>query len=59
MREIIPRPIPLVIALVLVVGAIVLIELRLDTPGAEEAGAQANANQQPEVTPKAPIKPGT
>ena len=56
MREIIPRPIPLVIALVLVVGAIVLIELRLDTPGAEEAGAQANANQQPEVTPKSAEK---
>ena len=33
-----------------------MIELRLDTPGAEEAGAQANANQQPEVTPKSAEK---
>ena len=56
MREIIPRPIPLVIVLVLVVGAIVLIELRLDTPGAEKTSAQANANQQPEATPKSAKK---
>ena len=31
----------------LVVGAVVFIELRLDAPGADAAGARANAEKQP------------
>ena len=42
MREIIPHPILLAITLILVVGAVVFIELRLDVPGADAAGTQAN-----------------
>ena len=39
-----PRPILLALTLLLVIGAVVLLELRLDAPG---AGAQANAGWQP------------
>jgi thiol-disulfide isomerase/thioredoxin len=50
MRQITPRPILLALTLMLVTGAIVAIELRLDTPGA--VGAKANADKQPEGSPQ-------
>jgi thiol-disulfide isomerase/thioredoxin len=50
MRGITPRPILLALTLVLVIGAIVSIELRLDTLGA--VGAKANADKQPEGGPQ-------
>jgi thiol-disulfide isomerase/thioredoxin len=50
MRRITPRPILLALTLVLVIGAIVSIELRLDTLGA--VGAKANADKQPEGRPQ-------
>ena len=46
MRETMPRPILLALTLMLVIGAVVFLELRLDAPGA--ADARANANKQPE-----------
>jgi thiol-disulfide isomerase/thioredoxin len=56
MREIIPRPILLAMTLIVIVGAIVFVELQLDTPGTEEASAQANAGKQPEAAPKSAEK---
>jgi thiol-disulfide isomerase/thioredoxin len=44
-RELAPRPILLALTLMLVIGAIVFIELRLDAPGA--AGARANVDKRP------------
>jgi thiol-disulfide isomerase/thioredoxin len=48
MRELAPKPVLLALTLMLVVGAIAFIELRLDAPGADAAGTQANADKQPE-----------
>jgi thiol-disulfide isomerase/thioredoxin len=42
MREIMPRPILLVVSLLLVVGAVVYIEFRLDSPGADATSANAD-----------------
>jgi thiol-disulfide isomerase/thioredoxin len=47
MRRITPRPMLLALTLVLLIGAIATIELRLDAPGADAAGTQANADRQP------------
>jgi thiol-disulfide isomerase/thioredoxin len=47
MRRITPRPILLALTLMLVIGAIVAIELRLDTPDTGTADAKANADMQP------------
>jgi thiol-disulfide isomerase/thioredoxin len=52
MRRITPRPILLALTLMLVIGAIVSIELRLDTPGADAAGTEANADKQPKGGPQ-------
>jgi thiol-disulfide isomerase/thioredoxin len=46
MREIMPRPILLAVALMLVIGAVVFIELRLDSPGAEATSKKANVEKQ-------------
>jgi thiol-disulfide isomerase/thioredoxin len=54
MRRITPRPILLALTLMLVIGAIVSIELRLDTPGS--VGAKANADKQPEGGPQSARK---
>ncbi len=48
MRWIIPRPFLLALTLMLVIGAIVFVQLRLNVPGADAAGTQANADKQPE-----------
>jgi thiol-disulfide isomerase/thioredoxin len=48
MREIMPRPLLLVVTLMLVVGAVVFIELRLDTPGADATSAEANVDKKPQ-----------
>jgi thiol-disulfide isomerase/thioredoxin len=48
MREIMPRPVLLAVTLMLVVGAVVYIELRLDTPGAGATSARANVEKQPQ-----------
>jgi thiol-disulfide isomerase/thioredoxin len=47
MREIMPRPLLLAVTLMLVVGAVVFIELRLDTPGADATSVRANVDKQP------------
>jgi thiol-disulfide isomerase/thioredoxin len=47
MRRITPRPILLALTLMVVIGAIVSIELRLDTPDTGTADAQANADNLP------------
>jgi len=52
MRRITPRPILLALMLILVIGAIVSIELRLDTLDTGAAGAQANADKQPKGGPQ-------
>ena len=52
MREIMPRPILLALTLLLVIGAVVYFELRLDAPGADAAGPQASSNNQSEVAPQ-------
>jgi thiol-disulfide isomerase/thioredoxin len=52
MRRITPRPILLALTLILVIGAIVSIELRLDTPDTGAADAKANANKQSKGGPK-------
>ena len=52
MRRITPRPILLALTLMLVIGAIVSIELRLDASGADAAGVQANVDKQPKVGPQ-------
>jgi thiol-disulfide isomerase/thioredoxin len=46
MRELAPRPILLVLTLILVVGAIIFIEFRLDAPGGDAAGARAGVDKQ-------------
>jgi thiol-disulfide isomerase/thioredoxin len=46
MREIMPRPVLLAVTLMLVVGAVVFIELRLDTPGAGARSARSNVEKQ-------------
>jgi thiol-disulfide isomerase/thioredoxin len=43
-----PRPFLLLVTLILVVGAVVFIELRLDSPGAEATSARANVEKQPQ-----------
>jgi thiol-disulfide isomerase/thioredoxin len=48
MRWITPRPFLLALTLMLVIGAIVAIEFRLDAPGADAAGTQANADEPPQ-----------
>ena len=48
MRDVMPRPVLLAVTLMLVVGAVVFIELRLDPPGAEAASARANVEKQPQ-----------
>jgi thiol-disulfide isomerase/thioredoxin len=55
-RELAPKPVLLILTLLLVVGAIALIELRLGTPGADATGTQANANGQPGSAGKADSK---
>ena len=52
MRWITPRPILLVLTLMLVIGAIATIELRLDTPGADAANTKATADKQPKGGPQ-------
>jgi thiol-disulfide isomerase/thioredoxin len=52
MRKITPQPILLALTLMLVISAIATIELRLDTPGADAAGTQANAGKQPNGGPQ-------
>jgi thiol-disulfide isomerase/thioredoxin len=52
MRRITPRPILLALTLMLVIGAIVSIELRLDTPDTDAADAKANADNQPKGGPQ-------
>ncbi|MBA3617365.1 MAG: hypothetical protein H0W52_14800, partial [Rubrobacteraceae bacterium] len=52
MRRITPRPILLALTLMLVFGAIVAIELRLDTPDTGAAGAKANADKQTKGGPQ-------
>jgi thiol-disulfide isomerase/thioredoxin len=47
MREIMPRPVLLAVTLMLVVGAVVFIELRLDTPGADATSARSDVEKQP------------
>ena len=47
MKEIMPRPVLLAVTLMLVVGAVVFIELRLDTPGADATSARSNVEKQP------------
>jgi thiol-disulfide isomerase/thioredoxin len=49
-KEVIPRPVLLAVTLVLVVGAVVFIELRLDTPGTDATSARANADKQAEAS---------
>jgi thiol-disulfide isomerase/thioredoxin len=52
MRRIVPRPILLALTLMLVIGAVVSIELRLDTPDTYTAGAKSSANKQPKGGPQ-------
>ncbi len=52
MRRIIPQPILLALTLMLVTGAIVAIELRLDTPDTGAADAKTNADNQPKGGPQ-------
>jgi thiol-disulfide isomerase/thioredoxin len=59
MREIIPRPVLLAVTLMLVVGAVVFIELRLDTPGAEATSARANVEKEPEDAARVEGKTGS
>ena len=47
MREIMPRPILLAVTLMFVVGAVVFLELRLDSPGAEATSKKANVEKEP------------
>jgi thiol-disulfide isomerase/thioredoxin len=56
MRRITPQPILLALTLMLVIGAIVSIELRLDTSRTEAAGAQGNAEKQPKGDPQSAAK---
>jgi hypothetical protein len=58
MRELTAKPLLLVLTLVLVVGAIVFIELRIDAPGADAAGTQANADKQPNSAHQSDAKAG-
>jgi thiol-disulfide isomerase/thioredoxin len=51
MSRITPRPILLALTLMLVIGAIVSIELRLDTPDTDTAGAKSNVDKQPKGGP--------
>ncbi len=46
MRDLAPRPIFLVLTLILVIGAIIFIEFRLDAPGGDTAGARAGVDKQ-------------
>jgi thiol-disulfide isomerase/thioredoxin len=59
MREIMPRPLLLVVTLMLVVGAVVFIELRLDTPGADATSARANVDKQPKDAAQVDGKTGS
>jgi thiol-disulfide isomerase/thioredoxin len=52
MRRITPRPILLALTLMLIVGAIVSLELRLDTPDTDTAGAKSSADKQPKGGPQ-------
>jgi len=53
-----PRPFLLAMTLMLVAGAIVYIELRLDTPGAEATSARANVEKQPKDAARVEGKTG-
>ena len=53
MREIMPRPVLLAVTLMLIVGAVVFIELRLDSPGADATSARANVEKQPKDAARA------
>ena len=57
MRWIPPRPLLLALTLVLVIGAIVLIEFRLDAGGASTSAAGAQAESQPKPDPQTAGKP--
>ena len=46
MREIMPRPVLLAVTLILVVGAVVFIELRLESPGAEATSSRADVEKE-------------
>jgi thiol-disulfide isomerase/thioredoxin len=50
MSEIMPRPVLFAVTLMLIVGAVVYIELRLDSPGAEATSASANADKRAEAS---------
>jgi thiol-disulfide isomerase/thioredoxin len=59
MREIMPRPVLLAATLILVVGAVVFIELRLESPGAEATSSRANVEKESRGATRAEGKTGS